>query len=63
MIRAVNQAVGRVIRNPQDYGQIFFLDERYNSTDKKLINGLSKWIPRDPNQFKKWSDKLENNAY
>jgi len=28
--RAVNQAVGRVIRSVKDYGAVFFLDKRYD---------------------------------
>ena len=28
--RAVNQAIGRVIRHVQDYGSIILIDERYN---------------------------------
>ena len=36
--RAVNQAVGRVIRHRHDYGAIIFCDERYNK--KIFINSL-----------------------
>lgn len=34
--RAVNQAVGRVIRHRHDYGAIILCDERY-STDGQLV--------------------------
>lgn len=32
-MRAVNQAVGRVIRHRHDYGAIIFCDERYFSSN------------------------------
>jgi regulator of telomere elongation helicase 1 len=38
--RAVNQAIGRVIRHKDDYGAIFLCDQRFNS----YKNGLSRWI-------------------
>jgi len=41
-MRAVNQAIGRVIRHSKDYGMIFFLDSRYR--DNKFRNALPKWI-------------------
>jgi Rad3-related DNA helicase len=41
-IRAVNQAIGRVIRHINDYGTIFLIDERYNTP--RLKNGLSGWV-------------------
>ena len=31
-IRAINQALGRVIRHAMDYGMIFLLDTRYCDT-------------------------------
>ncbi len=40
--RAVNQAIGRVIRHRFDYGSILFLDSRYS--EAKNQNGTSKWI-------------------
>lgn len=40
--RAVNQAVGRVIRHKQDYGAIFLCDERFKSSN--AITQLPKWI-------------------
>jgi len=40
--RAVNQAIGRVIRHRADYGAILFLDSRYSTERNQL--GVSKWI-------------------
>jgi len=40
--RAVNQAIGRVIRHRSDYGVILFLDVRYN--EQRNHAGLSKWV-------------------
>ncbi len=40
--RAINQAVGRVIRHRWDYGAIMLLDERFNQS--ALQNSLSKWV-------------------
>ena len=41
-IRAVNQAIGRLIRNRYDYGAIILIDERYS--DLKIRKFLSEWI-------------------
>ena len=40
--RAVNQAVGRVIRNKSDYGAVLLLDSRFG--DERNQQGLSKWV-------------------
>lgn len=40
--RAVNQAIGRVIRHRHDYGAILFLDSRFSEPRNQL--GVSKWI-------------------
>ncbi|CAG2101396.1 unnamed protein product [Medioppia subpectinata] len=42
MKRALNQAIGRVVRHKDDYGVIVLLDSRFAS----LSDGLSKWIER-----------------
>jgi regulator of telomere elongation helicase 1 len=42
--RAVNQAIGRVIRHKNDYGAILFCDSRFNYPQQK--NQLSKWVLR-----------------
>lgn len=41
-IRAVNQAVGRVIRHVNDYGAILFCDERFNIPSTKVY--ISSWV-------------------
>ena len=40
--RAVNQAVGRVIRNKSDYGAILLLDSRFDQPRNR--EGLSRWV-------------------
>ena len=40
--RAVNQAVGRVIRSRTDYGAVLLLDSRFDQ--ERNQSGLSKWI-------------------
>ena len=41
-IRAVNQAIGRVIRHKNDYGAILLCDNRFNSSQNQVK--LSAWI-------------------
>lgn len=40
--RAVNQAIGRVIRNQSDYGAVLLLDSRFDQPRNK--EGLSRWV-------------------
>lgn len=40
--RAVNQAIGRVIRNKNDYGAVLLLDNRFSLSGNQ--EGLSKWV-------------------
>ncbi|KAM0686803.1 hypothetical protein COBT_001967 [Conglomerata obtusa] len=40
--RAVNQALGRVLRHKEDWGGVFMLDSRY--TEKKSFDLLPKWV-------------------
>ncbi|CAN0878268.1 Regulator of telomere elongation helicase 1 homolog [Linum grandiflorum] len=40
--RAVNQAVGRVIRHRHDYGAIIFCDERFSNANQQ--SQISRWI-------------------
>ena len=44
--RAVNQAIGRVIRHRHDYGAILLLDHRFAEVRNK--DGLSKWLVSAP---------------
>jgi Rad3-related DNA helicase len=44
-MRAVNQAIGRTVRHPGDYGGIFLVDSRYSS--RQIIkNYLPSWFNR-----------------
>ncbi|XP_076441348.1 regulator of telomere elongation helicase 1 homolog [Babylonia areolata] len=40
--RAVNQAIGRVIRHKDDFGAIMLCDSRFSSTES--VNGLPMWV-------------------
>jgi len=40
--RAVNQAIGRVIRHVQDYGSIILVDERYSWASNR--SQISRWL-------------------
>ncbi|XP_066245652.1 regulator of telomere elongation helicase 1 homolog isoform X2 [Euwallacea similis] len=42
--RAVNQAIGRVIRHKNDFGAILLLDERFNNA--LIKQQMSKWLQR-----------------
>lgn len=44
-MRAVNQAIGRVIRHKDDYGAVILCDERFGS--QRLSSQLSKWLRDD----------------
>lgn len=41
-VRAVNQAIGRIIRHKKDWGAVFLLDDRYLQDSN--ISLLSKWV-------------------
>jgi Rad3-related DNA helicase len=41
-VRAINQALGRVIRHAVDYGMVFLIDTRY--CDNKMQKELPGWI-------------------
>ena len=43
--RAINQAIGRVIRHKNDFGAILFLDRRF--ADKSVSRELSDWIKNE----------------
>jgi regulator of telomere elongation helicase 1 len=47
--RAVNQAIGRVIRHSEDYGAILLCDERFGQRDMQMQ--LSKWLQPRLNVF------------
>lgn len=46
-MRAVNQAIGRVIRHKDDYGAILLCDNRFNEMDNQRY--LSTWVIENPN--------------
>ncbi|ELP94838.1 HELICc2 domain containing protein, partial [Entamoeba invadens IP1] len=57
-MRAVNQAVGRVIRHKNDFGAIMLLDMRYNRpNNRKMMSG---WIQKEIQNGKEgWNLELE----
>lgn len=62
-IRAVNQAIGRVIRHKDDYGAILLCDNRFNYPDKQRY--LSSWIKnhltnQQSDPFEKTIQELSN---
>lgn len=54
--RAVNQAIGRVIRHQNDYGAILLCDTRFNSP--KLKNQLSAWLRDHINISNKFGESV-----
>lgn len=59
--RALNQAIGRVIRHKNDYGAIFLLDGRFQKM--KTVNNLSKWMRgsvRSEDDLSESSAKISN---
>ncbi|KAL2463124.1 RAD3-like DNA-binding helicase protein [Forsythia ovata] len=52
--RAVNQAVGRVIRHRHDYGAIIFCDERFTNTSRQ--SQISLWIQPHVKCYTKFGD-------
>ncbi|KAI9183992.1 hypothetical protein H9P43_003045 [Blastocladiella emersonii ATCC 22665] len=54
--RAINQAVGRVIRHRHDYGAIMLLDERLGYAN--IRNQISKWLRPHVRSFNNFNDVL-----
>ncbi|XP_073944470.1 regulator of telomere elongation helicase 1 [Choristoneura fumiferana] len=54
--RAVNQAIGRVIRHQNDYGAILLCDSRFNSP--KLKSQLSAWLRNHINVSNKFGETV-----
>ncbi|KAI4331239.1 hypothetical protein MLD38_029443 [Melastoma candidum] len=52
--RAVNQAVGRVIRHRDDYGAIIFCDERFSQASRQ--SQISRWIQPHIKCYNKFGD-------
>lgn len=56
--RAVNQAIGRVIRHKNDWGAIFFLDDRFVRSQQQAQ--LSGWVRPSTQNYEKIGDALRN---
>lgn len=59
-IRAINQAIGRVIRHKDDYGGIFFCDNRFHQ--RRNQGYISEWIQnhlQNQNSGEKFDSMLE----
>ncbi|GIY04856.1 hypothetical protein CDAR_232831 [Caerostris darwini] len=56
--RAVNQAIGRVIRHKDDFGAILLCDNRFK--DKRIQSHLSKWIQGRIHVFDSFGPALKN---
>jgi regulator of telomere elongation helicase 1 len=57
-IRAINQAVGRVIRHKNDYGAIILLDTRF--AQPKVKNTMSLWLRRHITDTKNFGEAIKN---
>ena len=57
--RAVNQAVGRVIRHKDDYGAIILLDERFAGSHGKL----SKWMQPHLRNYNKFGEAIKGLSF
>lgn len=57
-IRAVNQAVGRIIRHSKDYGAIIFCDERFSYAD--TLNQLPQWLVPYSQTFSSFGSLLKD---
>lgn len=51
--RAINQAVGRVIRHKDDYGAVILCDERF--TQSQSINQLPSWMRAHVKKISDWN--------
>lgn len=40
-IRCINQSIGRIIRNKEDYGSIYLIDERFKK--QEILSQISSW--------------------
>ena len=57
-MRAVNQALGRVIRHRNDYGIIYLVDIRYEM-DKRISNLLPQWSKNSIQNYENFQSLLE----
>lgn len=54
--RAVNQAIGRVIRHKKDWGAIFLLDDRFQND--KQVQQLSSWVRPRLSKYQRFPQAL-----
>ena len=62
--RAVNQALGRIIRHKNDYGIVIFTDFRFQNNNNK--KNLSKWVKpyvKDTKNFGTLTRDILNNHF
>ena len=57
-MRAVNQALGRVIRHKDDYGMIFLLDVRYE-LDRRVSYLLPEWSKKSIKNYTNFQTLME----
>ena len=58
--RALNQAIGRVIRHKEDYGNIVLIDQRFDSD--KQMKEISSWIRDQVEVYEDSNDAIERFA-
>ncbi|XP_044256116.1 regulator of telomere elongation helicase 1 homolog [Tribolium madens] len=56
--RAINQAIGRVIRHKDDFGAIILLDSRF--TNPRIKNNLSLWLRQHITDMKNFGEIIRN---
>jgi regulator of telomere elongation helicase 1 len=55
--RAINQAVGRVIRHKDDYGAVILCDERF--TQQASISQLPGWMRQHVKKLNDWNQSID----
>jgi regulator of telomere elongation helicase 1 len=56
-VRALNQAVGRIIRHAKDFGAILLCDERCDSPD--VLRNFSPWLEKRLTKIANFSDMMQ----
>lgn len=61
-IRAINQAVGRIIRHKDDYGAILLCDDRfrYPQYQKNISGWIKKHLNLEPNSYQQFGTTIVN---
>lgn len=57
-MRAINQAVGRVIRHINDFGAVMLCESRFKQN--RWVEGLSLWLRQDVQQFESFGKGLQS---